>query len=167
MKKEEVEKYKEEVINKLDESFKSKALEMFENAKNGKVKEHVEKLSYRKVDADEAQRLNDKIGLDLNGYEHNITNTDVIHIYKEHGNEKTEAFMGQRAVTSKDILLIPEITKNYDDVILSPRTPKTSQNKVIIYRKQIGDEFVYLETIGGKKNRELRSKSLRIVKNKN
>jgi len=84
MKKEEAERYKSEVISKLDENFKNKALEMFKNAKNGNVRNIIEKLSYSEVEGCEARKLKNKTGLDLGGYKHNITNMDVRHIYKNH-----------------------------------------------------------------------------------
>ena len=166
MNKEEVEKYKNEIINKLDKNFKEKATSIFSKAKNNEVKNVMEQVQYRKVDAQEATKLKEKTGLDLEGYNHTITNMDIQHIYNKHGDEKAENFRGQRAVTEKDILLIPEITKNYDDVMLSPQKNKSTQQEVLVYRKKIGDEFVYLETISGKKSKELRSNTMWIVKKK-
>ena len=164
--KEEVEKYKDEIISKLDPNFKEQASGMFEKAKNGEIKNVMEKVPYRKVDAREAVKIKEKTGLDLEGYNHSITNMDIQHIYNKHGDEKAENFRGQRAVTERDILLIPEITKNYDDVMLSPQKNKSTQQEVLVYRKKIGDEFVYLETISGKNSKELRSNTMWIVKKK-
>ena len=164
MSKESTEEQKEKIIKSLNEEFIEKALKIFNDAKNNKVGNKIEKLSYRKVDAEEAKKLKDKTGLDLEGYEHNITNMDVRHIYKNHGDERSESFRGQRAVTEKDILLIPEITENYDDAMLADKKNKSTNLDAIIYRKRIGDEFFYIETVSGQKSKELRSVTMWIVK---
>ena len=160
------EEYKESVIKSLDKNFVDNATRIFREASGEKFKDTFEKVPYRKVDNDEAARLKEKIGRDLSGYEHNITNTDIRHMFTEHGNKEVEEFKGQRAITERDILLIPEITKNYDDARLSPEKSRVTQQDVIIYKKKIGDEYIYLETIGGKKSKELRSKTMWIIKGK-
>ena len=161
MKKGDIEKYKDKIISKLDEDFKNKASEMFENAKNGKVKNIMEKIPYRKVNQEEATKLKEKTGLELEGYEHEISNMDIRHIYNKHGNEKMESFRGQVAVTERDILLIPEITKKYDDIALSPEV--IDGRKMLVYKKEIGDSYYYVEAISDK-NKSLRSKTMYIRK---
>jgi hypothetical protein len=122
----------------------------------------VKKISFRTVDYEEAQNLKRDIGLELFGYEHKITNSDIKHIFDKHGDQLKESLQGQIAVKDEDILLIPEITKNYDCVLLSPET--VEQKRVLIYEKRIGNKYYYLETVGGKNNKELRTKSMWIHK---
>ncbi len=130
---------------------------------NNTNKNSVEKVFYRSVENEEAEKIKKYTGLELKGYRHEITNTDIRHIFKKHGNEKTEAFRGQRAVTEKDLCLIPTITKDYDDMLLD--TEGAEGKPVLIYKKKIGDEFVYLETVSDKK-KELRPKTMYIIKEK-
>lgn len=157
-----IEEQKESIIKSLDKDFVEKATKIFYDAQNNKVKNKIEKLSYRKVDQTESEKLKKDIGLDLNGYEHNITNMDIRHIYKNHGDEKIEDPRGQIAIHFKDILLIPEITKNYDSVRLQGKDE--NGRYVIEYRKRIGSRYYFIETVGGIKRKELRSKTMWIVK---
>jgi hypothetical protein len=159
-----IERQKEEIIKSLDKKFIEKATKIFHDAKNGNVTNVIEKLSYSRVSNSEALKIKQEIGLDLEGYEHNITNMDIKHILKNHGNEKIENFRGQVAITEKDILLIPEITKKYDAVILSDES--NANRKVLLYRKRLGNEYYYLETVSNSIKKELRSKTMWIVRKK-
>jgi len=60
-------------------------------------KNGLEKISLGKVGkwlASEAR----KVGLDIEGFEHEITNEFVRHVMKNHGNEKIESARGQIAI---------------------------------------------------------------------
>lgn len=114
--------------------------------------------SYRTVNKSEATKLKEKINIDLEGYNHELTAQDIRHIFKQHGNAKTELNRGQIAVNKEDIFLIPEITSNFDDVNLGE---DLSENKrVIVYKKKIGDIYFYIESIGGKNKKNLRPKTM-------
>ncbi|MDR2428230.1 MAG: hypothetical protein LBD62_00310 [Candidatus Margulisbacteria bacterium] len=151
-----IEKQKREIINRLDKDFSKTVDEFFEEAK-GKIKQRKEK-SYRKIDKQEAEKIKTATGLNIEGYTHKIINEDFAHIYKRHGNPKTQEQFGQVAVTKDDLKLIPEITKNYDSVSLSLETSES--RPVLVYIKKFGNEYYYLETVGGKKTKDLRSKSI-------
>lgn len=155
-------KKKETFVNN-ESDFNYHVKRIWTDIKNNVNTDTVEKVFYRSVNTKEAQRLKKHTGLNLEGYRHEITNTDVLHIFKNHGNDKKEAFRGQRAVSEKDICLIPEITANYDDVLLD--TEEAEDKPVLIYKKKIGDEFVYLETVSENK-KELRPKTMYIIKEK-
>lgn len=151
-----IEKQKQEIISHLDKDYIQTAEEFFEEAK-GKIKQRKEK-TYRKVDKTEAGKIKNVIRLDVEGYEHKIINEDFAHIFRRHGNPRKQEKLGQVAVTKDDLKLIPEITKNYDSLKLSPET--SEGRPVLVYTKKIGHEYYYLETVGGKKTRDLRSKSM-------
>ncbi|GBR75358.1 hypothetical protein NO2_0039 [Candidatus Termititenax persephonae] len=153
-------KQKQEIISRLDKDYIQTAEEFFEKAK-GKIKQRKEKV-YRSIDKQEAKRIKDVTGLDVEGYEHKIINEDFAHIFRRHGNPRKQEKLGQVAVTKDDLKLIPEITKNYDSLKLSPET--SEGRPVLVYTKKIGNEYYYLETVGGKKTRDLRSKSMWIRK---
>jgi hypothetical protein len=144
--------------------FESEVSRIYDDVINGKNLDKVERVSYRTVDEAEAEKLNRHTGLELDGYKHELSNREIRHILKQHGNEKLEEPRGQTAVTKKDLLLIPEITKNYDSVELSPETSESRQ--VLLYRKKIGNEYYYYESIGGKHNKKLSPKTMYIVKKK-
>lgn len=114
--------------------------------------------SYRTVNKNEAEKLKKKINIDLEGYKHEITAQDIRHIFKQHGNSMTEANRGQVAVNKDDILLIPEITSNFDDVYLGEGL--SEDKRLIVYKKKIGNIYFYIESIGGKSKKNLRPKTM-------
>ncbi|MDR1322884.1 MAG: hypothetical protein LBK68_00425 [Candidatus Margulisbacteria bacterium] len=159
----ETQKRKQEIIGKLDKDYLNTASQFFDEAK-GKIKQRKEKV-YRKVDKAEAEKIKQKTGLDVEGYEHKIINEDLAHIYKRHGNPKIEAKNNHVVVTADDIKLIPEITKNYDSVELSKERAKSDGRPVLIYKKRIGNEYYCLETVGGKaKDLRLRTMYIKEIK---
>jgi hypothetical protein len=159
-----VEKQKQEIISRLDKDFVEAADKMFEDAKNNKGLNKLDEKAYQKVDKEEVAKIKEKTGLDIEGYEHKITNYDIRKIYKDHGKSSVEEPRGQKAITKDDVKLIPEITRNYDSVEL---TDKLSENKQVLkYTKKIGDLYFYLETVGGKNSRDLRPKTMYIRKQK-
>ena len=145
-----------------NKNFGQTAEQFFLEAQNNIDADKYKEFIYRVVDKAEATKIKEKTGLELEGYKHKITNMDIRHIYKKHGKPKTEASRGQVVVTKEAIKLIPEITKNYDsirkDTIFSECKP------VLIYRKKIGNEYYYFETVSGKNTKDLRTKTLYIKK---
>jgi hypothetical protein len=157
------EKQKQEILSHLDRDFLETVDKFFDDATQSRNLNQFKEKQYRVVNQTEAAKIKEKTGLDIEGYKHKITNIDIRHIYKEHGNPKTEIKRGQIAVTRDDIKLIPEITQNYDLVKHDARNIKFSENKtVLIYKKKIGNEYYYLETVGGKGNKDLRPKTMYI-----
>ena len=61
----------------------------------------------------------------------------------------------------EDYFLIPYIIKNRDAVIISPSLTRIHKNKVFIYEKKIGDQYVYVEEIRRGRNKSLAFQSLR------
>jgi len=161
-----VEKYtpKEQILNATDKQFIASAELLFDKAKN---KVDLDKkdfdVVYGKVDKGEAAKLKAKTGLNLEGYEYELTLSDIRHIYKRHGNEKLENEIGQIAVQASDIALIPEIVRNYDDVRLSSKKSGDGRN-VLIYTKVIGNKYYYFESVGAKEEKVLQPKTMYIKK---
>ena len=120
--------------------------------------------SFRKLDKKESEKLQAETGLDLENYSHSISNIGIKHAWKQHGNEKNENLRGQEAITEKDLELIPEITLNYDSVHVS--SEQSEGRPVLVYKKKMGVEYVYLEMVLGKNKKELRFKDLWKMKGK-
>lgn len=137
--------------------YQQKVSALFKEATSGPVHD-LKVYSFRKMDKAESEKLMEETGLDLGDYSHSITNTGIKHAWKQHGNEKKEQLRGQEAITEKDLELIPEITLNFDSVQLSPE--QSEGRPVIVYKKKIGPEYVYLEMVLGKDKKELRFKDL-------
>ena len=79
------------------------------------------KLYFGAVSAELAQRIQDSVGLNLEGYNCSISAQEIRKIFKDHGTERTEAPRGQRAITEEDIANIPVIIESADNISLSPR----------------------------------------------
>lgn len=136
---------------------KEEAEALLEKERAQKNIDDVPAVSYRKVNQQEASKLQKALGIDLTGFVHQLTAGGIRHIFKSHGDEKTEKTRGQLPITKEDILLIPRITKEFDNVSLAKE--KSEGRDVLIYSKKIGDQYFYYETIGGKKNKTLQPKT--------
>ena len=100
-----------------------------------------------------------EVGLDIDGYEHEITNEFVTHVMNKHGNEKNEKSRGQVAIKQDDFSKIPEIIKYPDYVIVGI---KSLGRDMTAYAKKMPDGTMqYLEEVlAGKRNRSLRGKTM-------
>ena len=87
---------------------------------------------------DDLKDIAKKEGIDLEGYKHVIETSGTAHSF-----------------------LIPFIIKNRDSVIISPSSTRRHKNKVFIYEKKIGNQYVYVEEIRRGRNKSLAFKSLR------
>ena len=114
------------------------------------------KATIETVGEEEAKQLKAITEEDLFGFIHTVDAYSIKHILKQHGNQAKEQLRGQVAVTINDFYLIPAIVKNADIITVS----KTKLGlKAILYQKQIGDTYYYIEEIrSGKK--ELAATSL-------
>jgi len=90
-------------------------------------------------------------GIDLTGYKHIIETSTVQHAENRHGKKSND----RNPLSVEDFLLIPYIIKFRDKVIISDKLTKQRKLKTIIYRKTIGDEYVYVEEIRDGKNKSL------------
>jgi hypothetical protein len=140
-------KQKNKLLKAVDPTYAKEATKLFNEAVSGKGLDTQKKVSFRKIDYTEAQRLKRHTGLDLEGYEHTVSNKDFKHIHNRHG-IGNEADLKQREVTEKDILLIPYITQNYDRATLRLRN---GQTPTITFKKKIDDEYLYVESVNKRK----------------
>ena len=62
------------------------------------------------------QKVRELTGSDVERYDFSIDRDAVRHVLKEHGNPKVEAARGQRAVTSADYALLPQLLSEADEV---------------------------------------------------
>lgn len=141
-----------------DEEKKEEAKVLLETESKQKNIDNVPSVSYREVGQKEADKLNSAIGIDLTGFVHQLTAGGIRHIFKSHGDEQTEKARGQLPITKEDILLIPLITRDFDEVALAKE--KSEGRRVLIYSKKIGNMYFYYETVGGKKNKTLQPKTM-------
>lgn len=135
-------------------------------AKNARAKKGGgERLYMGTVPDATAQFIRNKTGMDVTGYTAVLPGSSVQHIFKNHGNDATEAPRGQRAVTENDIVLIPRVLADPDSVTLSTDTDAFGR-PVMLISKQIGDNYITAQAITDGRHM-LSTNSLWIQKKKN
>jgi hypothetical protein len=99
------------------------------------------------------------VGIDIEGYEHEISNYFIHHVIRNHENEKKEASRGNVPIKDEDFEQIPEIIEHPDFVIFGA---KRNNEDRIIYVKHIenGTMLYFEEILRGKSNRSLRGRTL-------
>lgn len=81
------------------------------------------------------------LGIDVSGRKHMLSDYDIRHMIKQHGNSEIEKTKGQIAITLEDIEKIPDIINNYDNLT------KGSPNKNV-FTKQMQDSIRYSKQYG-------------------
>ena len=84
-----------------------------------------------------------KEGIDLTGYKHVIETSGARHSESRHGKRSND----RNPLTLEDYLLIPYIIKYRDKVELSEKKTKLHGLNTFVYRKTIGNLYVYVEEI--------------------
>ncbi|MCL2260244.1 MAG: hypothetical protein FWC15_02690 [Fibromonadales bacterium] len=74
------------------------------------------KILLGKINGDLAQKIQDDTSVNLNGYHLELRADEIRHLFKQHGNEKTEVLRGQRAVIIDDVISFADIVQNYDQI---------------------------------------------------
>ena len=80
------------------------------------------KMYFGTITSDLANRIQTETGLNVEQYNLSLGSYEVRKILKDHGNEKTEAPRGQRAITSDDFSHIVDIVLNPTNIELSDST---------------------------------------------
>ena len=106
---------------------------------------------------DELIELAARHNIDLKGYKHVIETSGIQHSEKRHGNKSED----RTPLSLQDYLLIPFIIRNRDEVTISPSKTGTNKQNVLLYKKKIGFQYVYVEEIRDGKNKSLAFKSFR------
>lgn len=111
---------------------------------------------------DELMKLAAKHGIDLTGYKHVIETSGVQHSEKRHGRSSND----RTPLTLEDYLLVPYIIKNRDELSISTSKTRQRESTVLVYEKQIGLSFYYVEEIRvGKKSLAFQTLYKRTSKN--
>jgi len=96
-------------------------------------------------------------GIDIDGFEHEITDYFKNHVLKEHGNSKKEKSKGQIAVNEDDFDKISNIVETPDYVMIGA---KRDGKDVLYYVKKISDgTILYVEDVLNS-NKSLRGKTM-------
>ena len=110
-----------------------------------------------------ANKIKSLFGIDVSGRKHIISDYDIRHIIKQHGNPVIEKSKGQIAVTTKDIEKIPDIIENYDSIIKGTPNVDTLTKKqfnTIRYTKNYNDNTTYMVEVIPSNNNQLNIKTM-------
>ena len=106
---------------------------------------------------DELKAIAKGVGIDLTGYKHVIETTGVQHSQNRHGINSED----RTPLSIEDYMLIPYIIRNRDEVTFSPSKTVSRGKNVVLYKKKIGFQYVYVEEIRDGKHKSLAFKSFR------
>jgi hypothetical protein len=102
-------------------------------------------------------------GLDIKGFEHQVTSHFINHAIKEQSNEKREDSQGQIALTEEDFDKISEVLKKPDLVMIGAKNKNRNKTRdIIAYSKKFPDNttLYFEEVLDGRKNKSLVSKTM-------
>lgn len=94
---------------------------------------------YRTVNAEEAACLRDATGMELEGFTHSVSDSEILHVMGRHG-EGAERNPTNLPVTVADLLAVPEVTAHFDT---AERTFNAHMKlDAITYRKRVNGYLV-------------------------
>ena len=92
---------------------------------------------------------------DTQGYSHSISRFAAHHIYKEHGNTKTEEERGQVAVTAEDLTRIPDIVTSPDKIVTGFQSEQGAER--VAYLKRFDDGLMVYIAEASRKKKDFRA----------
>jgi len=100
-----------------------------------------------------------EVGININGFEHEITDYFINHVLKEHGNSEKEKARGQVAIKEDDFEKISSIVENPDHAMIGA---KREGKDVLYYVKKMNDgTTLYVEDVlNSNQNKSLRGRTL-------
>lgn len=115
------------------------------------------KVDLAPVTNSEAAEIQAKTGIDVSGYKHVADHSGVRHIWSEHGpvGENDSSLV---PLNESDLLKIPSVIQNHDEVSAGDITPQGQPT--IVYRKRVNGHFIYVEEVRGKDRQELAPKTM-------
>lgn len=90
----------------------------------------------------QAQEINGKTGIKINGAIKHLTSSGIIHTIKRHGNESEESKRGQKGIIDSDFELIPLILSDPDAVSKGIITSRGDQSIVFVKKINFVEYYV-------------------------
>ena len=111
---------------------------------------------------DELLELAAKHNIDLTGYKHVIETSGIQHSENRHGKQSKD----REPLSLEDYLLVPFIIRNRDKIHISTSKSKLHEMNLLVYEKQIGLNYYYVEEIRtGKKSLAFQTLYKQAIKN--
>lgn len=111
-------------------------------------KQSNKKMYFGAIPADLAAIIRSKTGIDVENYNCSISGYEIRKIFKDHGNEKTEALRGQRAITVDDIANIPAVVQSPE--YIAPSKKDYMGKPAIIMSKNINGNLTVVAVVSNK-----------------
>ena len=111
-------------------------------------KQSNKKMYFGAIPADLAAVIRSKTGIDVENYNCSISGYEIRKIFKDHGNEKTEALRGQRAITVDDIANIPAVVQSPE--YIAPSKKDYMGKPAIIMSKNINGNLTVVAVVSNK-----------------
>lgn len=115
--------------------------------------------------SDQVRRVREVADADVERFDLTLDPFAIRHVEKEHGNERAEARRGQRAVTSADYALLPQLVSESDTIEEAGKSWKTGAQLVRFVWDRGGEEWVAtFEVRKGRKSLALETLFIRLRK---
>jgi hypothetical protein len=144
---------KERIRNAIEETKK----ELTNNVPG----EHIPlvKIPIKQVDKWMVDKVMEVTGIDITGFQHELSNDVIRHFMKNHGDSKKEIERGNLPLSSSDLENIPDIIGNPDYVVIGAK--RYGFDKVIYAKNGTDGTTLYFEELlVGNKNKSLRSNTI-------
>ncbi|GHU02314.1 hypothetical protein FACS1894147_03930 [Spirochaetia bacterium] len=154
---------KDEKVENLDDykqSVRKIAEKIHEEALSGEKRpqEPLQKVKIGKV-APWIVKNAMEVGIDINGYEHEVSNYFIQHVIKNHANAKKEENRGNLPITDEDFEKIPLIIEKPDYAIFGAK--RNNEDRIIYVKGLNNGTMLYFEEILiGDKNKSLRGRTM-------
>lgn len=106
------------------------------------------KLYFGAIPADLAARIKADTGIDVENYNCTLRASEIRKILRGHGTQETELLRGQRPISEKDLMSIPEIIQNPDNITLSQKLYEGKP--VILFEKTIDGKTTVVSYVSRK-----------------
>ena len=110
-----------------------------------------------KVTSTVATKIKSLIGIDVSKRTHVLSDNDIRHMLKQHGNEISERAKGQIAITKQDIKNIPDIISNPSNII---KGTNNKNGQTVRYIKRYNDNVTYVVEVVPDKSNTLQIKTM-------
>ncbi len=108
-------------------------------------KQYKKKIYFGAIPTELATLIKSKTGISVENYNCSLSSDEIRKIFKDHGNDKTEALRGQKGIKKDDMLNIPKVIESPEKIELSPN--KYNGKPAIHFVKDIDGKFTVVAVV--------------------
>lgn len=154
---------KKEVTKKKQKDTNKTKIEKFNEIVENAITEKQPKgsLTLSKVSQKVAEKIKKITGIDTLNRTERITAFDIKHMLNQHGNERIEKAKGQLPITKEDILKIPDVIENYDNIVKgSLNKDKNGTHQTVRFIKEYSNHTLYVVEVVPQRGKSLIIKTM-------